>query len=336
MSDMAAQLEQWLNPYNLQLIMLAVINGLLALSVWTPLSAGQLSLGSAGFMSIGAYTAALLSLNRGWPMIATIPAAALVAGVVAVIVGYPALRLRGVYLAIATLAFGEMVRIVALNLRVTRGALGLPGIPQMVDETAWYLMDNYADDGYVLGLDPYTVAGLSILAVLLLLLFGAVYFLTAQAHSRTGRALTAIRLDDAAAQSMGIDLTKYKLLVFGQSGLLAGLAGGLYAHLYYFISPGDFGFNRAIEMLLYVVLGGMETVWGALVGAGALSLLPEMLRFSASYRNMTYGALLIIMMTFRPQGLITRRRGTDWRQRLRVESRDGLPVRRASNGGRPV
>lgn len=314
---MAALIEQWFNPYNLQLVMLAAINGLLALSVWTPLSAGQLSLGSAGFMSIGAYTAALLSINFGWPMIATVPVAAAAGGVVAVIIGYPALRLRGVYLAIATLAFGEMVRIAALNLRLTRGALGLAGIPQMVDETAWHLMDNWANGGYMLGLDPFTVASLFILAVLLLLLFTAVYFLYAQQHSRTGRALTAVRLDEAVAQSMGIDITKYKLLVFGQSGVFAGLAGGLYAHLYYFVSPGDFGFNRAIEMLVYVVLGGMQTLWGALVGAAALTLLPEMLRFSAAYRHMTYGMLLIIMMTLRPQGLITRRNSTDWKRLLR-------------------
>lgn len=311
---MAAFIENLLNPYNLQLVMLAVINALLALSVWTPLSAGQLSLGSAGFMSFGAYTAALLSLRLGWSIPASIAAGALLAGVVAVIIGYPALRLHGVYLAVATLGFGEMVRIFALNLPITRGALGLAGIPQMVDEASWYVMDNWPDDGWLFGLDPYTNASLLVLLTMGGLLAAAVYALRAQSRSRVGRALNAIRLDETAAQSMGINITSYKLLVFGQSGILAGLAGGLYAHLYYFIGPGEFGFNRAIEMLVYVVLGGMQSLGGALTGAAALTLLPELLRFSAAYRNMTYGALLILMMIFRPQGLIVSRRMTDWRR----------------------
>lgn len=317
---MAQWLEQWLNPYNLQLIMLAVINAFLALSVWTPLSAGQLSLASAGFMSVGAYTAALLSLDAGWPMAASIAAGALASAGVAVVVGYPALRLQGVYLAVATLAFGEMVRVVALNLRITRGALGLPGIPQMVDEIWFYLMDKWPEGLPVSWLDPYTAASLLVLGLLVLLLAVAVYFLRAQILSRTGRALTAIRLDETAARSMGIDASRYKLLVLGQSGLLAGLAGGVYAHLYYFIGPGDFAFGRAIEMLLYVVLGGMHTLSGALAGAASLTLLPEWLRFSDAYRNMTYGVILMLMMLFRPQGLITRKRPVDWRRLVRLGS----------------
>ncbi|MFS8664890.1 MAG: branched-chain amino acid ABC transporter permease [Limnochordales bacterium] len=302
MGDLLANL---LNPYNLQLVMLIAINGLLGLSVWVPLSAGQLSLGGAGFMSVGAYTAALLTLQAGWSMPAAILAGAAFAAALALLLGYPTLRLQGVYLAIATLAFGEMVRILALNLRITNGALGLAGIPQMVDEVSWYLWDHTSLGSGQGPLDPHTAGSLIILGVLYVLLAAAVYALLRQAGSRVGRALRAIQADELAARAMGIDTRYYKLLVFTQSGFLAGLAGGLYAHLYYFIGPGDFGFTRAIEMLLYVVLGGMQTLWGTLVGASALTLLPEVLRFSASYRLMIYGGVLVALMIFRPEGLIS-------------------------------
>lgn len=294
-----------LNPYNLQVVMLMAINCLLGLSVWIPLSAGQLSLGSAGFMSVGAYTGALLSMEAGWPMPLSIAVASLVAAVLAFLIGYPTLRLHGVYLAIATLAFGEMIRILALNLSITNGALGLAGIPQMVDELTWYLMDHTGLGDGVGPFDPHTIGSLIILALIWAILGVAVYCLLRQASSRVGRALRAIQADELAAKAMGIDTRHYKLLVFTQSGFLAGLAGAIYAHLYYFIGPGDFGFNRAIEMLLYVVLGGMQTLWGTLVGAASLTLLPELLRFSSSYRLMLYGGLLVALMVFRPEGLLS-------------------------------
>ena len=300
MADFFAEV---LNPYNLQVAMLITINCLLGLSVWVPLSAGQLSLGGAGFMSVGAYTAALLTLEAGWPITPAIAAGALLAALLAFLLGYPTLRLQGVYLAIATLAFGEMVRILALNLRITNGALGLAGIRQMVDEVTWYLWDHTS-----LGsgsLDAHTIASLIVLGILIAMLALVVYCLLRQASSRVGRALRAIQADELAARAMGIDTRYYKLMVFTQSGFLAGLAGGIYAHLYYFIGPGDFGFNRAIDMLLYVVLGGMQTLWGTLVGAAALTILPELLRFSASYRTMAYGAVLVALMIFRPEGLLS-------------------------------
>lgn len=302
---MGGLLEELLNPYNLQMVMLIAINSLLGLSVWVPLSAGQLSLGGAGFMSVGAYTGALLSMEAGWPMPLSILVAAGFAAALAFLLGYPTLRLQGVYLAIATLAFGEMIRILALNLQITNGALGLAGIPQMVDELTGYLMGHTGLGEGAGSLDPHTVGSLLILGVICVILAVAVYSLMRQASSRVGRALRAIQGDELAAQAMGIDTRRYKLLVFSQSGFLAGLAGALYAHLYYFVGPGDFGFNRAIEMLLYVVLGGMQTLWGTLVGAASLTLLPEVLRFSASYRLMLYGALLVALMTFRPEGLLS-------------------------------
>jgi len=321
-------LESLLNPYNLQVVMLVFLNCMLAMSTWIPLSAGQLSLGAGGFMSIGAYTAALLTMKAGWPIVPAIFLASIVTSVVAFLLGYPILRLHGVYLAIATLAFGETVRIFALNLRITNGALGLAGIPQMVDEMTWRLYDIPAFADAPPPFDPHTVASLVMVFILFLIVAFAVFALVRQGASRTGRALQAIKTDEMAAQAMGIDIAHYKLLAFTQSGFLAGLAGGLYAHLYYFIGPNEFGFNRAIETMLYVVLGGMETVWGALFGAAGLTILPELLRFSSSYRTMVYGAALVIFMIFRPQGFISRaaveRLGARWRRQERPAKREGV------------
>lgn len=296
------------NPYNLQVALTIVVNCLLALSVWIPMSAGQLSLGGAGFMSVGAYTAAILSLELGWPAPATIAAGAVAAAAVAYPLGYPVLRLHGVYLAIATLGFGEMVRIVALNLRITNGALGLSGIPQIADETAFWLEDR----GIVpfgetrAGLDSFAWGGLLILGLLLIILAAVVYALHRRQRSRVGRALRAVQLDEMAAQAMGIDIARYKLRVFTESGFLAGLAGGLYAHLSYYIGPGDFGFNRAIEMLVYVVLGGEGTLFGPLVGAGIVTALPEALRASPNHRAILYGLILLLIVLFAPGGLLSR------------------------------
>lgn len=314
---MAQLLDEILNPYNLQIVMTALLNGLLALSVWLPLSAGQLSLGAAGFMSIGAYTAALLSLHTGIPVPIGIAAGAVAAALAAFLVGFPALRLTGVYVAIATLAFGEMIRIVALNLEITNGALGLSGLPNIRDDLMFWLEDTgilpYGE--LWLGQGSDEVASLLTVAILALLLALVVYFAYAQAHSRPGRALAAIRLDETAAKSMGINVTRYKLTVFAQSGLLAGLAGGLYAHLYYFIGPSDFSYGRAIESLLFAVLGGMETVWGPLLGAGAITIIPEALRWAPNHRAIAYGAVLLVIITFAPRGILTPELLSRWRRR---------------------
>ena len=297
-----------LNPYNLQIVTTILVNCLLALSVWIPLTAGQLSLGGAGFMSVGAYTAAILSLQSGWPAPLAIAAGAVASSIVAYALGYPVLRLHGVYLAIATLGFGELVRIAALNLRITNGALGLAGIPQIADDTAFWLEDRgivpYGET--LAGLDSFTWGSLLILGLLTLILAAVVYALWRRRNSRVGRALRAIQLDEMAAQAMGIDIARFKLRVFTESGFLAGLAGGLYAHLSYYIGPGDFGFNRAIEMLVYVVLGGEGTLLGPLLGAGIVTALPEVLRASPSHRAILYGLILLLIVLFAPGGLLSR------------------------------
>ena len=213
------------------------------------------------------------------------------AAALALLLGYPTLRLQGVYLAIATLAFGEMVRILALNLRITNGALGLAGIPQMVDEVTWYLWDHTSLGSGQGPLDPHTVGSLIILGVLYAMLAAAVYC-PACGRRRPGWAgpCGPSRPMSWRPGPWASTPATTSCWCLPKAVSWRDWPGGLYAHLYYFIGPGDFGFNRAIEMLLYVVLGGMQTLWGTLVGASALTLLPEVLRFSASYRLMVYGA----------------------------------------------
>jgi len=305
---MAGGLAELLNPYNLQVAIAILINSFLALSAWIPLSAGQLSLGGVGFMSIGAYTAAILSLNAGWPAPAGIAAGAMLAALTAWLLGYPVLRLHGVHLAIATIGFGELVRIVALNLRITNGALGLFGIPNIADNTALWLEDRgivpYGET--VAGLDSFAWGNLFIIAVLFVMLAAAVFALARRRNSRAGRALRAIQLDEMAAQAMGIDIARHKLRVFTESGFFGGLAGGLYAHLSYYVGPSDFGFQRVIEMLVYVLLGGAGSVFGPILEATAVTSLQEALRASPGHWAILYGICLMVIVTFAPGGLVAR------------------------------
>lgn len=323
-------LGELLNPYNIQIATITLVNCLLALSVWIPLSAGQLSLGGAGFMSIGAYTAALLSLEAGWPVPLSIASGAIASAAVAYVLGYPVLRLQGVYLAIATLGFGELIRIVALNLRITHGALGLAGIPQMADDITFWLEES----GRVpfgetrVGLDGYTWGSLIVLGLLLTILAASAFALARRRRSRAGRAIRAIQLDEMAAQAMGIDIARYKLRVFTESGVFAGLAGGLYAHLSYYIGPGDFGFYRAIEMLVFVVLGGEGTIFGPILGAGIITALPEILRASPSHRAILYGLIVLLIVIFAPGGILSQAnlsRMAHIAKGRKLKKRGGLP-----------
>jgi len=291
------------NIYYLQIITFLAINAILALSFYLPLAAGQLSLGSAGFMSIGAYTAAILSINYGLPIFITMIAGALAAAFVGILLGFPALRLTGVYLAIATLGFGEVVRVLFLNLKITNGALGIPGIPNLNGYFSG-LYQTWGLQGDTLGLDLPRLSALTTLLFCYLVLAICVVFILRQQKSRVGRAMAAIKADEVASGVMGIGTTYVKMMAFTQGAFLAGLAGGLSAHVTNFIAPGDFDYHRAIDILLFVVLGGSELVWGGLLGAAILSVMPEFLRFMQDFRWIIFGALLVVMMVFRPQGLL--------------------------------
>ena len=250
-------------------------NVLLALSIYLTLSCGLLSVANAAFMGLGAYTAALLTLHNEAPLWIGFFAGAALAGVTALCMGRPTLRLSGVYLAMATLAFGEVVRIVLLNAeQLTGGALGLNGIPQT---TAWY------DVALAVGLTLYLCLRL--------------------ARSHVGRIMAAIAQDETATELMGIDVRAYKLFAFVLGAVVAALAGGLNAHFTFFISPNEYGFDRGVEILAMGVLGGTGSPWGAVIGALLITLLPELLRGMGDYRPLINGLVLIAVILYSPRGI---------------------------------
>ncbi len=250
-------------------------NVLLALSIYLTLACGLLTVANAAFMGIGAYTAALLSLHSGLPFYLSLMFGTLLPAAVALLLGPPTLRLSGVYLAMATLAFGEIVRIFLLNAEsLTGGALGLNGIPQ---HTQWF-----------------DVLGLVALAV---------YVLLRLAGSRIGRTMAAICQDEVATELMGLDVRAYKIFAFVMGAGLAGLAGGLNAHFTFFISPNEYGFDRGVEILAMGVLGGTGSPWGAVIGGVLITLLPELLRGLGNYRPLINGVILIVIILYSPKGI---------------------------------
>ncbi len=240
---------------------------------------GQLALGHAGFMSVGAYAAALFTLNSGLPHAVAFPLSLVVGGLVAAIVGFligiPALRMRGDYLAIITLGFGEIIRVIINALPVTGGAKGLSGIPAST---------NFANAFWVMAL--------------------SVFIMYAFVRSRHGRAVISIREDEIAAEASGIRTTYYKMMAFVLAAFFAGVAGGLYAHHVGVLAPSKFDFNFSVEFLVMVVLGGMGSITGSIIAAVVLTVLPEALRGFSDYRMLLYSVLLIVMMLFRPTGLM--------------------------------
>jgi branched-chain amino acid transport system permease protein len=250
-------------------------NVLLALSIYVTLSCGLLTVANAAFMGIGAYSAALVTLRTGIPLVGAVLLGTLLSASLGLLIGRPTLRLSGVYLAMATLAFGEVLRIAILNMEnVTGGALGLNGIPQL---TSWF------DIAFAL--------------------IGSMYILLRVAHSRHGRAMAAIREDETASEVMGVDVQGYKMFAFVLGAGLAGLAGGLNAHFTFFISPGEFGFERGVEILTMGVLGGVASPWGAVAGGVLITLLPELLRGLGNYRPLINGVILIVIVLYSPKGI---------------------------------
>jgi len=294
----------WINPYHLQVASFLLINVILGVSIYVTLSTGQLSLGNAGFMSIGAYTTALLATKYGLPIPAGIVLGSLLAGAAGVLVGIPSLRLSGVYLAIATLGFGEVIRAVAINWEsLTGGAVGVAAIPQM----GRVLLAGARDLGFspdAVGLRPNQFISLSVFLILAALTALVVAFFLRLGRSRVGRAYTAIKLDERAAEAAGIPVTYYKVLAFSQGATVSGLAGALFAHSTSFISPSDFTYHRAVEILVFAVFGGSGHLFGPVFGATFLTLVPEALRAISHYRYILYGVLLVLTMIYRPQGVI--------------------------------
>lgn len=276
------------DPYLLQILTNGWLYGMLALSLTLVAgTAGQMSLGHAGLLAIGAYASALLAQRGGLPFELALLGAAVISSVLAVLLIFPAFRLRGHYVAIATLGVGEIVSLVILNWDgLTNGPVGLNGIP------------------------PPSVGGIPLLSneaiywLALGLLLGLVWLQLRLSRSHLGRTLRAIREDEVAAQAYGIDLNRYKALAFGVSGFAAGTAGALTAHLYSYVNHETFNGAISILALTMVILGGLGNVVGAVLGAVVLIGLPEVFRGLAEYRMLLYGLILLLLVRFRPQGLL--------------------------------
>jgi branched-chain amino acid transport system permease protein len=257
------------------------INSILAASMFLVLYSGQLSLAAPGFMAVGAYTAVLMGLYWNTPLAVNLLAGTLLAGVVGFLVGLPVLRLRGVFLAIATIGFIEaLTEGVILNLPITGEGLGLKN-PSA---------------------DPLT--GINLVLISLAAVIFIVWRVT---RGRLGRAWAAIRQDEVAALSQGIHVARYKMIAFVLSALLAGFAGGLESHLNFFVDPNEYGVTRTVQVLTFAVLGGAGNVFGPVVGALFLTSLPEIVRVpNFDPRDVISGAILIAVIIFRPQGIVGR------------------------------
>lgn len=266
--------------YQTGILILVCINIILATSLNVTVGClGQITLGHAGFMAIGGYAAALLTksgfLNGTSGYIIALIIGGLLAGIVGVVIGIPALRLNGDYLAIINLAFGEIIRVLIEYFSFTGGAQGLNGIKRF---------NNF-----------------SLIYWIMILCFVIMYSFMLTRH---GRAIRAIREDEIAAGASGINTTYYKTLAFSFSAIFAGIAGGIYAHNIGVLSAKQFDYNFSINILVMVVLGGMGSFTGATISAIVLTILPEFLRTFAEYRMIVYPLILIIMMIFRPRGLL--------------------------------
>jgi branched-chain amino acid transport system permease protein len=238
---------------------------------------GQFSLGHAGFMSVGAYVCAIVTMRMPTipGFILGVALGAVAAAILGFLVGLPTLRLRGDYLAIATLGMSEIIRIIFLNLEVTNGAAGLIGIPQFINWT-WLFI--------------FTV--------------GTVLLLSNFVKSAHGRACISIREDEIAAEAMGIDTIRYKVIAFIIGAACAGIAGAIYASYFYYLEPNLFGFLKSVDVLVIVVLGGLGSLSGSMLAAILLALISTYLQSFPEIRMVLYSLILIIIMIFRPQGLM--------------------------------
>jgi branched-chain amino acid transport system permease protein len=282
-----------LNPYVYRILVLCGINVILALSLNLVNGiTGQFSIGHAGFMAVGAYTSAAFTVYAaprlfgeagavGWATPISFVVSLLVGGALSAaagfLVGLPSMRLRGDYLAIVTLGFGEIIRVIILNVDAVGGARGFAGVPQ------------HATLAWVLGAAVVT--------------FVAIRNVMRSYH---GRALLAIREDEIAAEALGVPTTRYKVTAFVIGAFFAGVAGALFAH-YVYLHTNSFTFMKSIEVIIMVVLGGMGSLTGSILGATLLTALPEVLRFASADRLIVYSLLLIVLMIARPQGILGRR-----------------------------
>lgn len=264
-----------LNAFYINTLFTIGINIILAASLHLIIGiTGQFSIGHAGFLAVGAYASAIITMKLALPFPAALLAGGIAAAVAGLIIGIPSLRLKGDYLAIATLGFGEIVRITLLNIDYVGGASGM----QVSHLTTW----------------PWLVASL-VLTLVVIVNF---------TNSTHGRACISIRENEIAADAMGINTTYYKVAAFVIGSFFAGVAGALYAHNFYILQPANFGFLKSFDILIFVVLGGLGSMSGAVIAAILLTIISTFLQEYPETRMIIYSLVLIIMMLYRPQGLL--------------------------------
>jgi len=264
-----------MSGYAEEILVILAINLIVAYAAYLPMAAGQLNLGVAGFMAIGAYGAGYLSNEFALPLVVSVFAGGLLAGIFGLVVGFPVLRTRGIYLALATFALGEVVRATILNMEVVGAAAGY-------------------------GIDVF--AGFAVVTVFTL---GVVAFTFYLDSTRFGLCLTAVHDDETVADLFGVNIRWTQLLAFAGGAFLAGIGGALFGHHFSFIEAQSFNIMLSIFIVLYVLLGGTQTVWGPIMGALFFTLFPEMLRDTDEWRFVFFAAAIILMMAWRPQGVIT-------------------------------
>ena len=259
------------------IITLSCINliAVLGLSLLTGFT-GSFNFGQAGFLAIGAYTSTLLTVKLNAPFPVALLSGMLMSGAVSILLGYPTLRLKGDYFAIATLGFAEAIRLLVENLeKVTGGSRGIPSIPEKT---------------HLVTLVPITLV--------------LVWVIRNYISSKHGRSCVAVREDETAAQAIAVNVFRYKQISFFVNGLLAGLAGGFLAHYVGFIQPSMFGIQKSTELIVMVIFGGMHSITGSVLSALVLTSLPEILRAAAAWRLVVYGAAVVFIMVARPAGLL--------------------------------
>ena len=289
------QLRDWIGAYNYQILGLAGVNIILAVSLnLINGTTGQFSIGHAGFYAVGAYASAALVKYAGPSIVGVIGflppvaqnavllilgvlAAALVAGVAGLAVGIPSLRLRGDYLAIVTLGFGEIIRVVILNVDAIGGARGFFGVAPLADVFWIYLF----------------------VAITIVVVHNLV-------DSSYGRAFISIRDDEIAAEAMGVDTTRFKVLSFVISSMFAGVAGSLFGHFTQYLHPNSFTFNESFFVIIMIVIGGLGSIEGAVLGAVLFTVLLEVFRQFGSFRLVNFAVILVLIMIYRPQGILGR------------------------------
>ena len=255
-------------------LLLTGINVLLAWSCYFILLTGQISIGNSAFMAIGGYIAGILTVKFAFPLVIALVVACIITALFGVLIGFPAIRLKGVYLIMVTIGVASSVQIVFQNINYVGGVQGFRGM-----------------------------YGTTLSLVLIsLVLVGAIIWIISK--SPLQRILEAVREDEQVAASLGIRVTTVKVFAFGLGASIAALGGGLYAHYMTYISPDNFGIMTSILMLLYVILGGTNNMWGPVLGAVIMTLLPEYIRFLADWRITVFGMLIVIMLLFRPEGLL--------------------------------